>query len=69
MAVEGGIRVWLVGSAGRFPPGEVPPGSYTIKAFFDPMQPLDAGNFSAKAGDKLTVKCSTAMARCTAAPS
>jgi len=69
VAVEGGIRVWLVGSAGRFPPGEVPPGSYTIKAFFDPMQPLDAGSFSAKAGDTLTIKCSTAMARCTAAPS
>ena len=69
VAVEGGIRVWLVGSEGRFPPGEVPPGSYTIKAFFDPMQPLDAGSFSAKAGDTLTVKCSTAMARCTAAPS
>ena len=68
VSVEGGVRIWLVGSAGRFPPGEVPPGTYAIKAFFDPMQPLDAGSFEATAGDQLVVKCSTAMQRCTAAP-
>jgi serine/threonine protein kinase len=68
VSVEGGIRVWLVGPAGRFPAGEIPPGSYTIKAFFDPMSPLDAGSLEAVAGDSYAVKCSTAMQRCTAAP-
>ncbi len=66
VTVDGGLRVWLVGAAGRFPPGDVPPGSYTIKAFFDPMEPIDAGSFEAKAGDNLIVSCSAAMARCTA---
>jgi eukaryotic-like serine/threonine-protein kinase len=68
VTVEGGLRIWLVGSAGRFPAGEVPPGSYTIKAFFDPMAPIDAGSFDAAVGAHYTVQCSTAMQRCTAAP-
>jgi serine/threonine protein kinase len=66
--VEGGVRVWLVGSVGQFPPGEIPPGSYTVKAFFDPLEPMDAGSFEAAAGDELVVRCSVAMNMCTTKP-
>jgi serine/threonine protein kinase len=68
VAVDGDLRIWISGASGNLPPGEVPPGSYTIKAFFDPMEPIDAGRFEAKAGDDLIIRCSTAMARCTATP-
>lgn len=63
---EGGVRVWLVGAAGRFPIGEVPPGTYTIKAFFDPMQSTDAGTVRAAAGDHWALVCSKTMEVCSA---
>jgi len=61
---QGGVRIWLVGAAGRFPPGELPPGTYTIKAFFDPMTSVDAGTLGVRAGERWTVQCSKAMAVC-----
>ena len=64
---DGGVRVWLVSGGDRYPPGEIPPGSYTIKAFFDPLSPTDAGSFSAAAGERFVVKCANAMMICTAA--
>lgn len=64
VTVAGGVRVWLVGAAGRFPPGDVPPGTYTIKAFFDPMSSVDAGSITVEAGGTHTVQCSKAMGLC-----
>lgn len=64
---EGGVRIWLVGAAGRFPPGDVPAGSYTVKAFFDPMSSVDAGTLSVRRGERWTVKCSKSMGVCSMA--
>jgi serine/threonine protein kinase len=64
VSTDGGVRIWLVGANGRFPPGEVPPGAYTIKAFFDPMSSTDAGSITVKAGQSAKVTCSKAMGIC-----
>lgn len=64
MSATGGVRIWLVGAGGRFPPGDVPPGTYTIKAFFDPMSSVDAGSVTVKAGGSHTIQCSKAMSIC-----
>lgn len=60
------IRIWLVGAAGQFPPGEIPPGRYSIKAFFDPSLPIEAGSFAVEAGEQRVLRCSASMQTCSA---
>lgn len=56
--------VTLVGSAGRFSPGEVPPGAYTIEAAFAGGSAAPAGKITVTAGQAVTVKCVSDFARC-----
>lgn len=64
---RGGVRVWLVGPSGRHTPGAVPPGRYTLMAFFDPLDPVEAGEVVVAAGATTTVSCSAAMTLCSVA--
>lgn len=56
--------VLLVGNGGRFPPGEVPPGTYSIEASFAGGLLAPAGKVTVAAGQTLTIKCLSDFARC-----
>lgn len=56
--------VWLDGAAGSFPAGAVPPGTYTIKAWFDSPDPATAGTITVGSGEQVTVHCAAAMLQC-----
>jgi len=56
--------VTLVGTAGRFPPGDVPPGAYTIEAAFAGGPAAPAGKITVTSGQSVTVKCVSDFARC-----
>jgi len=66
VAVQGIERAWLVNSAGRFPPGDVPPGTYSVKAFFDGTEAVPAGQITVVAGGRHVLKCSATLTVCTA---
>jgi len=59
-------RAWLVNSSGRHQPGSVPPGTYTVKAFFSGLEPTDAGTIVVEAGARYTLRCSPMLTVCTA---
>ncbi len=56
--------VWLISESGRYPVGAVPPGSYEIKAWFDRPDPAVAGSITLHDGERVTLRCIGAMARC-----
>ncbi len=56
--------VWLDGPEGSFPAGAVPPGTYTIKAWFDSPDPATAGTLTVGSGEQVTVHCAAAMLQC-----
>lgn len=56
--------VWLISADGRFPVGQVPPGRYEIKAWFDQPEPAVAGTVTLHDGERITLRCIGAMARC-----
>jgi serine/threonine protein kinase len=63
--VQGDVqRVWLVGDMGRHPAGEVPPGTYTVQAFFDEGTPVVTGTITVAAGETRTLTCSNALLAC-----
>lgn len=51
-------RVEAVGSAGRFPlPGDVPPGSYDVYAWFPDAPQTKTTHFTVAAGERVTLRC------------
>ena len=57
-------RVWLQGPNGNTPlPAEVPPGTYSIEAFFDDT-PTTVGQITLRAGAIRTVRCGQDMRVC-----
>lgn len=51
-------RVEAVGSAGRFPlPGDVPPGSYDVYAWFPDAPQTKTTHFTVAAGDRVSLRC------------
>lgn len=58
------IRVLLRNDTGTYRPGEVPPGTYGMVAFFDDAG-TDAGTVTIDAGQTLTVRCQAAFRLCT----
>lgn len=56
--------IWLVSDSGRYPLGSVPPGTYDIKAWFDQPDPAVAGSVTLHDGERVTLRCIGAMARC-----
>ena len=57
-------RVWLESSAGRFPAGEVPPGTYTVTAFFDGVEAVPTGHTTVAAGEEKLLRCSSPLMVC-----
>jgi serine/threonine protein kinase len=56
--------IWLVSDQERYPLGPVPPGTYEIKAWFDQPEPAVAGSVTLHDGERVTLRCTGAMARC-----
>ena len=57
--------VWLQSSAGNFRAGELAPGNYTIKVFFEGMEARTVGDVTVVAGQVRTLFCQKAIAQCT----
>jgi hypothetical protein len=56
-------RVELVGAAGTFAPGEVPPGTYEVRAAFgDELVP--AGQITVEDGGTVSLTCSSMFLQC-----
>jgi hypothetical protein len=56
VTIRGDARsVWLQSAAGNFRAGEVPPGTYKIKVFFEGMDPRNVGEIQLVAGQKATL--------------
>ena len=65
VTVRGDARsVWLQSASGNFRAGEVPPGTYRIKVFFEGMDPKNVGEISLVAGQQATLVCQRALAVC-----
>jgi hypothetical protein len=63
--VTGDARnVTLRNSTGTFPPGALPPGSYTVYADFN-GEVVEAGALSLAAGQVITLSCRAGLRRCT----
>lgn len=56
--------VFLVAGGKRFPPGELPAGTYTIEASFGGQAPTPAGTITLSAGQVATVKCNASFMKC-----
>ncbi len=56
--------ILLVGAGGRFPPGEVPAGTYSVEAAFGGGALAPAGKVTVTAGQSVTIKCVADFARC-----
>lgn len=56
--------VFLVSGGKRYPPGEVPAGTYTIEASFSGQAPTAAGTITLVAGQSATVKCNGSFMKC-----
>ena len=56
--------VLLVGTNGRFPPGEVPVGHYDVLASFPGMAYAKAGTIDVVGGQSVRLNCSAAFAQC-----
>lgn len=59
-----GVRVVFVGKDKTWPAGRIPPGSYEIRAYFDPTNPKPQGKLHLAPGDRVTVACSRLYERC-----
>lgn len=57
------VRVILRGASGDHPPGELPPGTYTIYAFFDDT-PTQAGTVTVPEGGEVVVACNPMLRLC-----
>ncbi len=57
-------RLSLESAKGSYSIGQVPPGTYTITAWFGEEQPVPAGSFSIAAGENVTLRCDSLMMRC-----
>ncbi len=64
--VTGADKVVLVGSAGRFPPGELPAGRYSVKATFGDETVSNAGSFDIGPGERITLRCDPLFLMCRA---
>ncbi len=65
VSVKGDARsVWLVSASGRYPAGPVPPGDYKISAWFDSPDPAAAGSITLHDGERVTLSCVAAFAKC-----
>ncbi len=65
LVVKGDAKsVWLVGAAGRFQSGAVPPGTYKVQAFFEEGKPVNTGSINLTAGQTKVLKCSSALMVC-----
>ncbi|GDX78919.1 hypothetical protein LBMAG42_07300 [Deltaproteobacteria bacterium] len=56
--------VFLVAGGKRYPPGELPAGTYTIEASFAGQAPTAAGTITLAAGQAATVKCNGSFMKC-----
>lgn len=56
--------VFLVAGGKRYPPGEVPAGTYTIEASFAGQAPTAAGTITLAAGQVATVNCNGSFMKC-----
>jgi hypothetical protein len=59
----GADRVVLIGGAGRFPPGEVPPGRYSVEATFGDST-VNALQVNLSPGEQVTIACDAAFKMC-----
>ncbi|MCK6501927.1 hypothetical protein L6R53_00740, partial [Myxococcota bacterium] len=67
--VEGrGVSVRLVGDAGEFGPGPVPPGRFLVRARFGDKPEIDAGTVSIRAGEESVIACDEAFQQCRRRP-
>ncbi|MCB9766227.1 MAG: protein kinase [Alphaproteobacteria bacterium] len=58
------VKLVLEGPNGKFSPGRVPAGTYTIRATFEGREPLVAGQIEVVQDTTLTLKCNATFARC-----
>jgi hypothetical protein len=59
-------ELYLMGAAGRFSAGELPPGSYTIQARFEGRGLVEAGHVEIPEGALVTLTCDSGFALCKA---
>ena len=64
LLASGDARIELVGAAGRFPPGAVPAGRYTVEARFAGAPAVDAGSIQVAEGAVVRLSCRAALKRC-----
>ncbi len=57
-------RVWLESAAGRYPAGDVAPGTYHVTVFFDGVDPVSTGDITVKAGETRELRCSSQLMVC-----
>lgn len=63
-----GVSVRLVGDAGEFGPGPVPPGRFLVRAAFGDRPEVDAGTVSIRAGEESVIACDEAFQQCRRRP-
>lgn len=56
--------VWLQSAAGNVRPGNVPPGTYRIKVFFEGVEPRTVGELTVVAGQTTTLHCQKVLSDC-----
>jgi hypothetical protein len=64
VVAEGVSALQLVGTAGAFPPGDVPPGTYAIRAAFDGDELEPAGEVTVGPGQTVQLVCRAAFKMC-----
>lgn len=66
VALRGDVaRVWLQSAAGNFPlPGDLPPGTYQIQAFFEGTDPVSVGTITLQGGQERSLSCSEELRKC-----
>ncbi|MFZ5482153.1 MAG: serine/threonine-protein kinase [Myxococcota bacterium] len=63
--IQGVDRAWLQAPSGAtFQPGVVPPGDYTVYAFFDPASPTKSVNLTIEAGKRYVIQCNASQRVC-----
>lgn len=58
------LSIRLVGGGGRYAPGAVPAGSYTVMAAFEGDTLVEAGSITVVAGKVVNLSCRAGLARC-----
>lgn len=64
VSFEGADAVTLTGTAGRFGPGKVPAGTYSILATFGVGAPTPAGSVTVAAGQTVALRCDDRFKMC-----